>query len=198
MSFVKPKEAAKFYGVSETTLRDWANEKKIECNTTKGGHRRYKIIKPETTQTEKGYYIYARVSSQKQQGDLGNQIQLLRTAYPRHELITDIGSGLNGKRKGFRKILEELFQGNLKEVVVTHRDRWTRFHYELFEWIFDQWDAKLVSIGDKENGDERENELSEDLMSIVGYFHAKYYGKRKYKLHDESENLSDEKSDTDI
>jgi predicted site-specific integrase-resolvase len=64
-------------------------------------------------------------------GDLGRQIQLMREKFPDHTIIKDYGSGLNFKRKGLKTILDHSFDGNLKEVVVTHKDRLCRFGYDL-------------------------------------------------------------------
>src|SRR6185312_2996935 len=66
---------------------------------------------------------------------------------PDHELIKDIGSGLNWKRKGFTSILERSYQRDIEEVVVTHKDRLCRFAFELVEWIFSKHDTKIVVLG---------------------------------------------------
>ena len=93
---------------------------------------------------------------------------------------------LTSKEQDSKKILEGVFKGNITEVVVAHRDRFTRvgfaptrFGYSLFEWIFKQHQAILIC--DQKQGEEPTNELSEDLMSIITVFTARYYGKRKYK-----------------
>ena len=57
----------------------------------------------------------------KQQGDLDRQIEFMQSKYPGYRLVSDIGSGINFKRKGFKTILEGLFKGAIKEVVVTKR-----------------------------------------------------------------------------
>ena len=126
--------------------------------------------------------IYSRVSSNKQKEDLQRQTEYLQTKYPEHQSITDIGSGINFNRKGLRQILEGVFKGNITEVVVAHKDRFTRFGYDLFEWIFEQHQAVLI-CDNKDNKDNKEptNELTDDLMSIITVFTARYYGKRKYK-----------------
>ena len=180
--YVRPKQASKFYNVSENTLRTWSSEGRIKYSTTQGGHRRYlieenpnaKILSPERTKI-----IYARVSSGKQRDDLKRQSDYLKQKYPEHKLITDIGSGINFQRTGFKKILESVFNGTVQQVVVAHKDRFTRFGYDLFEWIFKQHNSKLVC--DSESKSNNQSELSEDLMAIVTVFTARYYGTRKYK-----------------
>ena len=186
--YVTPKEASKHYNVSEQALRSWAIGGKIKYVTTKGGHRRYSIS-DQPLQNESGEkVVYARVSSRKQQEDLGRQITFLQSKYPDHRVVSDIGSGINFKRKGFKGILEGVFKGNISEVVVAKRDRFTRFGFELFEWIFKEHNAVLLS--DQSCSETAESELSEDLMAIVTVFSSKYYGKRKYKVLQENQDLS--------
>jgi predicted site-specific integrase-resolvase len=184
MLYVTPKEASKYYNVAENTLRTWSLQGKIKYTTTKGGHRRYMLPTPEnqtnqTNQTKQIKVIYTRVSSKKQSEDLKRQTDYLKNKYPTHTIFSDIASGINFERKGFRTILEGVFKGNISEVVVAHKDRFTRFGYSLFEWIFKQHDSILVC--DQESETDKENELSEDLMSIITVFTARYYGRRKYK-----------------
>jgi predicted site-specific integrase-resolvase len=181
MSYVKPKIASKHFKVSKNTLRTWSSLGKIKYITTEGGHRRYLLTSTEkqTKQTNQIKIIYSRVSSKKQKDDLSRQTEYLTNKYPDHKVITDIGSGINFERKGFKQILEGVFKGNISEVVVTHRDRFTGFGYSLFEWIFKQ--HKAVLLCDQEKEVEPKNELSEDLMSIITVFTARYYGNRTYK-----------------
>ncbi|CAG8723819.1 1168_t:CDS:2, partial [Dentiscutata heterogama] len=125
---------------------------------------------------EKKKICYARVSSDKQKEDLDRQCEHLREKYPDHELIKDIGSGLNWKRKGFTSILERSFHD---EVVVARKDRLCRFAYELVEWIFGKNDTKILVLGSDVNVDDTESgELAEDLLSIVTIFTARHNGLR--------------------
>lgn len=185
--YVTPKEAVKYYSVTDNTLRIWANNRKIKYITTKGGHRRYllepknkiEIIKKNLEETQQNKVIYARVSSRKQENDLQRQKEYLKGKYPDHYIITDIGSGINFERPGFKRILEGVFKGNIKEVMVAHRDRFTRFGYNLFEWIFSLYGSKIICDNRQERN--QQEELSEDLMAIITVFTARYHGRRKYK-----------------
>ena len=180
--YVSPKQATKHYKVSDQTLRTWANEGRIKHITTKGGHRRY-LLEDIETESEPRRIIYARVSSRKQSGDLDRQAEFLKTKYPTYQVITDIGSGINFKRNGFKRILEGVFNGTIKEVVVAQKDRFTRFGYELFEWIFQTHGAVLIC--DKVKPTESlQQELGDDLMSIITVFSSRYYGRRKYTIKD--------------
>ena len=188
-----PKQLSEKLGVSKETLRRWEVNGNIQATKTAKGHRRY-LYNEETFNTpsrqSKGKYIYARVSSHKQQGDLERQISLLQKQYPKHTVLSDIGSGINFKRKSLLNLLELLFQGKVSEVVVAHRDRLSRFGYELFDFIFKQHGAILTVIDNTEVSPE--SELSQDLISIITVFSARYYGSRKYSDNKETQNSSEQ------
>ena len=78
---------------------------------------------------------YCRVSSYDQKEDLSRQIKFLKKKYPKHQVITDIGSGINFKRKGLLKLLNLAIENKLDEVVITYKDRLCRIGYDLIEHI---------------------------------------------------------------
>lgn len=188
MSYESAKKAKEFYKVDEDTLRRWAKAGKINFFTTDGGHRRYLCKHEAKENEERKKIIYARVSSSKQENDLENQVNFLRERYPNHEIVKDIGSGINYQRKGFKTILESLFRGNIEEVVVASGDRFSRLGFEFFEWMFAKHNSKLISVT-KEFERSSDEELAENLMEIITVFSAKYYGKRKYNSHKEDKDL---------
>jgi len=182
--YARAKVARKHYGVTDKTLRIWSDAGKIKSIRTKGNQRRYFVPMSELESQklpERRKIIYARVSSSKQKSDLQNQIKFLQQRYPSHELITDIGSVINFKRKGFKTILELLFKRNIKEVVVATYDRFSRFGIDLFKDMFKQFNSKLISVNAKEFKSP-EQELAEDLLSIITVFSARYHGRRKYHV----------------
>ena len=190
--FVNASKAQEFYGVTLDTLREWDKKGKIETVRTSGGHRRFFV--PEKNDGKK--IIYARVSSKKQSDNLGNQIKYLQSKYPTYELISDIGSGINFERKGFRKILEQLFSNNIQTVVVTSKDRLCRFGIELFEYIFQRFGARLEILDSNEYEPKSPNEeLADDLLSIVTVFTAKHHGRRNYKKKISSESSDESEED---
>lgn len=179
--FVAPKEASKYYQVTKETLRLWSEKGKVEFITTSGGHRRYKIKLTDsiTKLQDRKSYIYARVSSRKQESDLKTQINYLQSRYPNHELITDIGSGINEKRKGYKALLEQVFTGTVKQIVVAHKDRLSRFSFDLFQSVCSKYGTKII-VAREEEDKNGQQELTDDLMSVITVFTARYYGKRKY------------------
>ena len=188
--FLTAGETSKLLHISQNTLRKWADEGKITTFRAggKGSHRRYKIdntskeaIAPiPTASSERRKIIYARVSTKKQSENLSRQIEYLRDKYPNHELISDIGSGINFKRKGLNAILDSAFKGNLEEVVVAYKDRLCRFGFELFKTIFTKLSNATIVVFNENIGSQDE-ELASDVLEIVTVFSAKINGRKKYK-----------------
>lgn len=172
--YVKAKEAADFYHTSVSNVRRMAREGMIPVKKTQGGH--YSYLLGAEVDTEMKKIIYARVSSKKQKEDLERQILFLQEKYPGYEIISDIGSGINFSRKGFRTILNFLYRRQVSEVVVAHKDRFSRFGFEFFQWMFDYFGGKLLS----DSEDEGTEDILGDVMEIFTEFSVKYYGKRKY------------------
>ena len=189
-------QASKHFGVCGKTLRRWHELGYITARRTPGNQRIYDINSIRRFQDQKEAstetnilgrqphvnhnFIYARVSSAKQQGDLERQIQTLTQEYSGFQVISDIGSGINFKRPGLQKLIKCCLDRNVGSVVVAHRDRLCRIAFDFFEFLFRTLGVKLVVHG-KDNGETSEqSELGEDLMAIVHVFSARHYGNRRY------------------
>lgn len=213
--FLRPSEAAKQLGISKSSLRTYAREGKIEHIYTTGGHRRYKIegfcgekhvfnthafkekkFQEELQKAKKTTTgaIYCRVSSSKQKDDLERQIQTLQTQFPDYEVFQDICSGLNYKRKGLSRLLEQVQAKTITTVVVAHKDRLARFGSEIIEWIINQAGASLFILDRTEHS--KEQELTEDLMAIVHVFSCRFNGKRRYKESSDQSRKKRKKTDS--
>lgn len=187
MPYVPCRKAVRHYGVDKTTLARWCARGLLEYTTTPGGQKRYAVPqdpanvqdKPSCAAPRKVSYCYCRVSSPKQRDDLARQEQAMRDTYPNHVIVSDIGSGINFKRRGLRTILEQSMHGKVAEVVVAHRDRLARFATELIEWQLRTCGAKLVV--QHQGMGTPEAELVEDLLSIVTVFACRSNGRRRYK-----------------
>ena len=194
----------KKYDVSTPTLYRWEQEGLVKTIRLPGGSRKYRAKDIdalfedfETDKEEKKAICYARVSSAHQKEDLQRQIDYLKEKFPEHEIIQDIGSGLNWKRKGFMSLLEQVYDGIVEEVVVTYKDRLCRFGFELVEWIFKKSGTKLVVLSQTERNEENDSrELAEDLLAITTVFVARNNGLRagqNRKRRKEIENDKDNK-----
>lgn len=124
---------------------------------------------------------YCRVSSRKQSEDLKRQISYMIEKYPEHIIIKDIGSGLNFKRKGLKKILELGINGEINELVISYKDRLARFGYEMIEWILKKYSDSDIIIINKDEEDTTKDEITKDLVAIMNVYVAKINGLRKYK-----------------
>jgi putative resolvase len=169
-------EACSLLGVHPNTLRRWENTGKIKAIRTPGNQRLYDLS--SLIQEEKSKVIYARVSSNGQKQDLENQISYLRSRYPNHELIQDVGSGLNFKRKGFVSLLERILLGEVSEVVVAYKDRLCRFGFELVEFIANKFNTTIVVLDEPSLSPQAE--LVKDIISIIHVFSSRIHGLRKY------------------
>ena len=145
---IKTKKACEILGIHPNTIRKWANEGKINYVRQENGNRLYDVESfiSSGKKFDKAKIIYARVSSRNQKDDLSNQIRYLRERFPTHELVEDIGSGLNFKRKGFNSILERIMSGDVGEVVISHRDRLCRFGFEIVSRIAEQNGCKILVL----------------------------------------------------
>lgn len=193
------KETKEILKVTSKTLREWDKKSKIRTTRHTSGQRMYykedvyNIAGINIPIKNKQKIAYCRVSSQKQIDDLERQKNFFRTEYPDYKLVTDIGSGINWKRKGFKTLLELAMSDSLEEVMVAHRDRLCRFAFELIEYIFKIKDVKLtVLYGDSHSfGKATETELANDILSIIHVYSCREMGKRRYcrNQNQEIENL---------
>ena len=134
---------------------------------------------------------YCRVSSGKQRDDLARQVTYMRQQFPDADIVKDIGSGLNFRRKGLQTILRRLLQGDKFTLIVAHRDRLCRFGFQLFEFLFNENGGEIMVL-DKSDGTP-EQELTQDLLSILHVFSCRMHGLRRYEDQIKKDtNLSDE------
>ena len=176
--YITSKNACEHFGIHANTLRKWADEGKIAHIRSPSGQRLYDVSSVGKKIDTRTKICYARVSSVSQKEDLERQVLFLKQKYPDYEVVTDVGSGLNFKRKGFRRVLESVLSNSVSEIVVAHRDRLCRFGFELVQWICDKSDTKLVVL--EQTSLSPTEELTKDLLSIIHVFSCRLYGLRKY------------------
>jgi predicted site-specific integrase-resolvase len=202
-NFISIGKASKLSGLCQTTLRRLSDEKKIRCYRTPSGQRRFdklcleEMFNPlrneELRKNKRINYIYTRVSSKKQMDDLTRQIEFIRSKLPEHGsfiTLSDIGSGINFRRKGLQTILDGCLQNTIGQVIVAHRDRLSRFGFELIRSIILKAGGSIKVIDDQEHKS-TEQELAEDLLSIVHIYSCRQTGKRSYRKSKTDENAKD-------
>eukprot|EP00961_Rhodomonas_salina_P131950 1776422-Rhodomonas_salina.1 len=186
--FVTPAKACQVLGVSRQTLRDWSRDGKIRyAQSGPSAVHRYdlsSVIKKfggaenESSDTGRVDIIYARVSTRAQQKYLSTQSTNLSERYGKCcTVITDIGSDLNFKRAGFKKILEKVVRGKVRKLYVSHKDRLCRFAFDLVNFICTRHGTEII-VAEDGDSETPESELAKDVLSIITVFGARLYGSR--------------------
>ena len=188
--FYSISKAATELGVSISTLRRWESEGKLVPQRTKGNQRRYSaeqimgLARKVTPKPDRITLAYARVSSADQKKDLERQKTVLEMYCAAQgwnfELISDLGSGMNYRKKGLQSLLQKLLNGKIEHLVITHKDRLLRFGAEL---IFSVCEMKGVEVVIVNKGEEAsfEEDLAKDVLEIITVFSARLYGSRSKK-----------------
>ncbi len=182
-------EASQVLGVSIVTLRRWEAAGKLIPERTLAGHRRYDLakLKPElfhTDTSERRTVAYARVSSHDQKNDLERQKQVLELYCARQgwtfTVVADLGSGMNYRQKGLKRLLNDVVEGRIGRLVITHKDRLLRLGAEL---VFAICEAKQVEVVILNQGEDTsfEEDLAKDVLEIITVFSARLYGSRSRK-----------------
>ena len=185
--YISTKTARKILGVTTPTLSRWAKTGKVGFIKSPSNTRLYcaqdiyNIAGRSTPTAEKRKICYCRVSSRKQMDDLERQCNFFLREYPGYEVVHDVASGINWKRKSLQTILEQAMLGNVQEVVVAHRDRLCRFGFELIEYIFEKCKVKLTVLHGM-SGESSESDLAEDIVSIIHVYSCRNMGRRRYKV----------------
>jgi putative resolvase len=182
-TYVSRKKVLEVLGIHYQTI--YSLVKRNEMETIKVGkinkYNLEKYIKDnKIIINEKLNICYCRVSSQKQKEDLSRQIEYMKNKYPNHQIISDIGSGLNFKRKGLQEIMNLAIAGKVGEVVVAYKDRLARFGYDLIEIILKDQSNASIKILNKKEEQTPLDEMTEDIVSIMNVYVAKINGLRKY------------------
>jgi len=198
MSYVKLSEAVERTGLHPHTLRKYADEGIIPSVRTPSNQRLFDIDAWLGQQSEAQTILYARVSSYKQKDDLQRQVEYLKSKEPYGEIVTDIGSGLNFKRKGLRTLLERSLSGDKLRVVVAHRDRLARFAFDLVAWLIERNGGEIVVLT-KSHYASPTDELLQDLLAVLSVFAGRMHGLRKYRDEIKADKtLSDSGTESDV
>jgi excisionase family DNA binding protein len=188
---LRPGEVCQRLGISYSTLSRWVREGRIRVVRTAGG--KYRVPESEVRRIAEGLpmskevrvVIYARVSSFDQKSDLERQVQYLTQycsskGYRVVDVLSDVASGLKTDRKGLLKLFNYVVNRQVDIVVITYRDRLTRFGFEYLEYFFNQYGVRIEVVFREEPKDVYQ-ELVEDLIEIITSFAEKLYGMRSHK-----------------
>jgi len=197
IKYYRISQAALLLGVCTTTIRRWDRLGKIKCIRTVGNHRRISSHEIQRILEGKKWkkkptlpgqtVIYSRVSSheQKHKGDLQRQIEQGYTYCQQHNyrvdhVISDIASGLNSRRKGLLQLCNLINQHKVSRVIITYKDRLTRFGFDYLSSYFASH-GTTIEIINEETDQSIEQELVADMIAIITSFSGKVYGLRSAK-----------------
>jgi len=179
MAYIPLRKAVEFLGLHPNTLRKYADEGKIKSIKNEAGQRLYDVDSYQRESASPAIVCYCRVSSNKQRDDLQRQVEFMQGNYPNAEIVKDIGSGLNFKRKGLQSLLVRLMRGDKLQIVVACRDRLCRFGFEIFEFMVQQNGGSIVVLSNPVHSPE--SELTTDLLAILHVFSCRMHGLRSYR-----------------
>ena len=133
---------------------------------------------------ERSCIAYVRVASQAQRPDLKNQRKQLEQfciakGQVVDEWIEEIGGGLNFRRPKFIRIFDRISAGEVKTLIVAHKNRLARFGFDFLKHLCQNNKCELIVFNTESLSPERE--MVEDLMAITHCFSARLYGLRNYK-----------------
>lgn len=185
----KPKEASQYIGRSISTLQrlDYSGKLKAYRTTT---NRRYytkdqlDAFLGKKAQTRRLQIAYARVSSYEQKPELQHQLDYIRNYVNAKGIIldqeiTDIDSGLNYNRKKWNKLMDLVEENKVGKIYIAYKDRFIRFGYDWFNRFCQKHDCDIVVLNNPSLSPEEE--LTQDLLTILHVFSSRSYGIRKYQ-----------------
>jgi predicted site-specific integrase-resolvase len=186
----KPKDFAELLGVSVKTLQRWDRDGILKANRTPTDRRYYtygQYLQFKGMQAEndiRDIVIYARVSTKNQKDDLRNQVEFLKQFCNAkgiivNQCIEDFGSGLNYNRKQWNKLLDEVMENKVKTIVISSKDRFVRFGYDWFEEFCKKFGTEIIIVNNEALSPNEE--LVQDIISILQVFSCRLYGLKKYK-----------------
>ena len=177
-----PREFGRLIGRKTGTLQRWDREGILKAKRTPTNCRYYTYedyMQATGRRPERRLIAtYCRVSSAGQKGDLESQrqaVEQFRIASGRNVdlRLGDVGSGLDDERKRFVELMERVEAGEIKEIVVAHKDRLVRFGFEWFEAFCKRHGAEIVVMNAESLSPEEE--MVKDLLS------SRLFGLRRYK-----------------
>lgn len=199
----KPQEFANMVGVTVKTLQNWDNSGKLIAHRSPTNRRYYTYYQYKQCMSDmdvstdiRRRVIYARVSTKNQKDDLKNQVEFLKTFCNARglivdECIEDFGSGMNYNREKWNSLLDSVLNDEISEIVISCKDRFVRFGFDWFERLCNSHNTKIIVVNNEALSPQQE--LVEDIISILHEFSCRLYGLRKYKKQIQEDNNLNEK-----
>lgn len=196
----KPGDIAKMLGLTTRTIQVYCNKGFLICGTSATGRRyiekdnlisflREKDLLIDDIDNNKYDIVYARVSTNKQKdrGDLDRQKdKIILSSIDKNltniKIITEVGSGLNDNRKGLSQMLDMVMDNKVNRIFILYKDRLTRFGFNYIKQVCDKHNVEIVIVSDDIKDKSVEEELAEDIISIIHSFSGDLYDTRNQVL----------------
>ena len=191
MNYVTAKEAKNILKINATTLKSWKDKGILSYKKLSDKKILYDIdsvLNNSDMVDNRLNVIYARVSNTKQHNDLLNQIELVKSycitnGIKISKVYQDIASGMNENRKDFNILINDVISGKIKNIYISFKDRLTRFGFDYFKNLFQKYNVNIIILDELEESNKIfQDELTEDLISIIHHFSMKLYSNRRKKL----------------
>lgn len=191
MNYVTAKEAKNILKINATTLKTWKDKGILSYKKLSDKKILYdidSILNNSDINDNRLNVIYARVSNTKQHNDLLNQIELVKSycitnGIKISKVYQDIASGMNENRKDFNILINDVISGKIKNIYISFKDRLTRFGFDYFKNLFQKYNVNIVILDELEESNKTfQDELTEDLISIIHHFSIKLDSNRRKKL----------------
>ena len=198
MQEVTSRQLKKILGITNQTVYNWRKAGKIKFRQVNQRNFMYDLdsVFNQNLMSTKQVVAYCRVSNSKQKDDLLHQEESIRE-YARlngikiDNFYSEIASGMNEDRKFFNKIIDEVTQNKISKIYITFKDRLTRFGFEYFNKLFKKFGCDIVVLNSTSETT-FEEELTQDLISIIHHFSMKMYSNRRKRIKEMIKVLNDE------
>ena len=189
--YYRPRDIAKFLGVTTRTLQNWEKNNKISFSHDPVSNRRYMpredVIKllvehnlflDDSNNNNRRDVIYARISfnNQKNNDDLNKQVRFLLDSSNDLQnvlILSEVGSGLDDKREKLQQLLRMVMNNEVNRVFVTYRERLTLFGFNYLETIFNKKNVEIIEIPQTCEKEFIEQEFIDGIMLLITLFSEK-------------------------
>lgn len=188
---MKAKEILHLLGITRQTLYNYLKQGKVKLKTKYNktfyeydDDSVYQLIGNINQKSNRKIISYSRVSTQSQKEQLKEQTQrIYNSCISRNikldEQFEDIKSGMNHDRPKFQELIRLVIGGRVQLIVIENKDRLVRFGFDTLEQIFKYFGTRILVLNDSLENKTYEQELTEDLISIIHYFTMKSYSHRR-------------------
>jgi len=188
---MKAKQVLSILGITRQTLCNYVKNGKVKIASKFSNNfyeydddSVYQLIGNKKQKNNRMVISYSRVSTQNQKEQLKEQTNRIYNSCISRGINLDrqfeeIKSGMSCDRKEFQAIIQMIIENKIELLIVENKDRLVRFGYETLEQIFKYFGTKILVLNDVLENKTYEQEITEDLISIIHYFTMKSYSHRR-------------------